>query len=61
MCKYWQLNFFSNVVKYIRLIYGNKEELAVLRELIVFSSILDNWRIKQLNISRLYFQELSNN
>ena len=28
MCKYWQLNFFSNVVKYVRPIYGNKEELA---------------------------------
>ena len=31
MHKYQQVKFFSNVVKSIRLTYGNKEELAPLR------------------------------
>ena len=30
MHKYQQVNFFSNVVKSVRPIYGNKEELATL-------------------------------
>ena len=32
MCKYWQINFFPNVVKDIRPTYSNKEELAPLSE-----------------------------
>ena len=28
--KHWQFNFFSNVIKYVRPTYGNKEELAPL-------------------------------
>ena len=31
MCKYQQVNFFSNVVTYIRPTYGNNEELAPLK------------------------------
>ena len=31
MCKYQQVNVYSNVVKYVRPIYGNKKELAPLR------------------------------
>ena len=31
MAKYGQVNFFSNVVKYIRPTYGNKAELATLK------------------------------
>ena len=30
MHKHQQFNFFSNVVKYVRPTYGNKEELAAL-------------------------------
>ena len=33
MCKYQQVNFFSNVVKSIKPTYGNKEELVALNKL----------------------------
>ena len=37
MCKYWQVNFFSNVVKSVRPTYGNKEELGALKGKLTFS------------------------
>ena len=45
MCKYRQVNFFSNVVKYVRPTYGNKEELAPLT---LFTEILQSITIFHL-------------
>ena len=37
MHKHQQFNFFSNVIKYVRPTYGNKEELAPLSEWFLLS------------------------
>ena len=52
-CKYWHLNFFSNVVKCIRPTYGNKEAQAPLinqrsNVLKIFLKRIVEWAI-QLN------------
>ena len=49
-CKYWQVSFFSNVVKCVRPTYGNKEALAPLTSTyFVFYKFLEwtnfNWEV----------------
>ena len=61
MCKYRQVNFFSNVVKYVRPTYGNKEELAPLNNILIESNRHGKPYFRKIsNVTYTSFRKISN-